>query len=53
MKTSTFIILIILALVGIFALSQYRSRSLGDRVDDALDARPAEGLRDAVENVVN
>ncbi|MBK8040834.1 MAG: hypothetical protein IPK22_27430 [Verrucomicrobiaceae bacterium] len=52
MKTSTLIILIVLVLAGIFAFNHYRGRSLGDHVDDALDARPAEGLRDAVENVV-
>ncbi len=55
MKTS--LLLIPFALLTLVAVPSCREKGpgakIGDKIDDALDQRPAEGIRDAVEDVTN
>ena len=46
-----FILLLPFALFTLTALSACGKKTLGDKVDDALDQRPGEKVRDAVEDV--
>ncbi|MBK8040822.1 MAG: hypothetical protein IPK22_27370 [Verrucomicrobiaceae bacterium] len=56
MKTLRSIALILTAsMLALITVSCNESKGpaakVGDKIDDALDARPAEGVRDAVENI--
>lgn len=54
-RIRTFALIIMTAALPIAATSCKESKGpagkLGDKIDDALDNRPAEGIRDAVEDL--
>ncbi len=41
----------VLGLASVSCEKKGPAAKIGDKIDDAMDARPAEGVRDAVENV--